>query len=117
MPHKLSEEEIVTLKVLHGKGQSNGAIAQLLGVTEGAVRYPLRRAGVADGRRNKPRKAAAVAAAIEHWLKDHQPFCTQEGGCLTSPPPSLLKNHWRSPGSSSSYGPYRGSCRQGRDLP
>ena len=72
MPRKLSEEEIVTLKVLHAKGQSNCEIAQLLGVTEGAVRYHIRRAGVPDGRRNKPRKAEKVAGAIEYWFEGHQ---------------------------------------------
>ena len=72
MPCKLSEEEIVPLKVLHAKGQSNCEIAQLLGVTEGAVRYHVRRAGVPDGRRNKPRKAEKVAGAIEYWFEGHQ---------------------------------------------
>ena len=52
MARKLSQEEIVTLKTLHEKGQSNVEIGRTLGVTEGAVRYHLRRAvtGVADGR-------------------------------------------------------------------
>ena len=53
MARKLSQEEIVTLKTLNEKGQSNVEIGRTLGVTEGAVRYHLRRAvaGVADGRR------------------------------------------------------------------
>ena len=33
MPRKLSEEEIVTLKTLKQKGQSNVQIARTLGVT------------------------------------------------------------------------------------
>ena len=45
MPPKLSEDEIVTLKVLNEKRQSNCRIAQTLGVTEGTVRYHLRCAG------------------------------------------------------------------------
>lgn len=70
MAKRLSFEEVVTLKTLKKKGQSNGAIAQVLGVTEGAVRYHVRReaAGAADGRA-KPRKAAEHRAAIEHWLE------------------------------------------------
>ena len=72
MSPKLSEEEIVTLRTLHGKGESNSGIARMLGVTEGAVRYHLRRAGVRDGRRVKPRKAEEVAAAIAHWMEDHR---------------------------------------------
>lgn len=72
MPPKLSEDEIVTLKVLKEKRQSNCRIAQTLGVTEGAVRYHLRRAGQRDGRMDKPRQAESWAAAIEHWVASHQ---------------------------------------------
>ena len=41
MARKLSQEEIVTLKTLKEKGQSNVEIGRTLGVTEGAVRYHL----------------------------------------------------------------------------
>lgn len=41
---KLNEEEIVTIRVLHSKGETNATIAQRLDVTEGAVRYHLCRA-------------------------------------------------------------------------
>jgi transposase len=72
MPRKLSQEEVVTLKTLKTRSQSNCQIARVLGITEGAVRYRLRRDGQPDGRRNKPRKADEVAAAIEHWIEDQQ---------------------------------------------
>jgi transposase len=72
MPAKLRAEEIVTLKVLHDKGQSHCQIAQTLGVSEGTVRYHLRRQGKPDGRQNKPRKADALAEAIAHWLDTQQ---------------------------------------------
>ena len=36
---KLSKEEIVTIDVLKEKGETNQAIAERLGVTEGAVRF------------------------------------------------------------------------------
>jgi len=74
MARKLSQEEIVTLKTLNEKGQSNAEIGRTLGVSEGAVRYHLRRAAVkaADGRRNKPRKAQRVAAAIDAWVESHR---------------------------------------------
>jgi transposase len=72
MPRKLSQEEVVTLKTLKARSQSNCQIARVLGITEGAVRYRLRRDGQPDGRRNKPRKADEVAAAIEHWIEDQQ---------------------------------------------
>jgi transposase len=65
---KLTPEERVTLAVLKRKGQSNTQIAQALGVTEAAIRYHLRRRDAPDGRKNKPRKAQALAHAIDHWL-------------------------------------------------
>src|SRR5271154_1881566 len=79
MAAKLKPEEIVTLKVLKQKGQSNMQIAQALGVTEGTVRYHVRRADQPDGRQNKPRTADAFAAVIEDWLLLDQ---IQEGGKL-----------------------------------
>src|SRR5436190_1226637 len=64
---KLTAEEVVTLQVLKRKGQSNSRIAQALDVTEAAVRYHLRRQGTPDGRKNKPRKADALADVIDRW--------------------------------------------------
>jgi transposase len=71
MPCRLRREEIVTIGVLAEKGQSNLAIARQLGVTEGTVRYHRRRIeeGAEDGRRDKPRKAEAVAAVIGAWFE------------------------------------------------
>lgn len=69
MVRRLRREEVVTIQVLKGTGQANSAIARTLGVTEGTVRHHLRRRGCADGRHNKPLKAAAVAAAIQHWAQ------------------------------------------------
>jgi transposase len=68
MAPKLKPEEIVTLKVLKEKGQSNVQIAQALGVSEGTVRYHARRAGRPDGRQGKPCKADAFAEVIDCWL-------------------------------------------------
>ena len=73
MAPKLRPEEIVTLQVLKQRGQSNSRIAQTLGITEGAVRYHLRRQGCEDGRANKPRKADPVAATIDHWVLTNHP--------------------------------------------
>lgn len=72
MPPKLSQEEIVTLKTLKTKGQSNCQIAKTLGVTEGAVRYHLRRDGQRDGRTDKPHKARSMAEPIRHFMEDQQ---------------------------------------------
>jgi len=73
MAPKLTPEEIVTLQVLKDRGQSQTQIAQTLGITEGAVRYHLRRQGKQDGRKNKPQKAAPLAPAIDHWVVQHHP--------------------------------------------
>jgi transposase len=73
MAAKLTPEEIVTLQVLKQKGQSQTQIAQALGVSEGAVRYHLRRQGREDGRKHKPRKAAPLAQAIDHWVGQGHP--------------------------------------------
>ena len=74
MSQKLSKEKIVTLTVLKPLGQSNVQIARTLGVTEGTVRYHLRReaSGAEDGRRGKARKADEVAGYIEAWMQAHR---------------------------------------------
>jgi len=81
MAPKLRPEEIVTLSVLKSKGQSNTQIAHTLGVSEGAVRYHLRRHGRPDGRHDKPRKADPLAEVIDHWVFTHQP-AARAGGPL-----------------------------------
>ena len=70
MPCRLSREEIVTIGVLAEKQETRSGIARTLGVTEGAVRYHLRRAahGATDGRKDKPRRAAEWAEAIKTWI-------------------------------------------------
>ena len=70
MSCRLSREAIVTIGVLAAKQETQSAIAPTLGVTEGAVRYHLRRAagGATDGRRDKPRRAAEWAEAIKTWI-------------------------------------------------
>ncbi|NJN63604.1 MAG: IS21 family transposase [Acidobacteria bacterium] len=74
MSSRLRREEIVTLGVLAERGQNHCEIARLLGVTEGAVRYRLRRAsrGEEDGRRNKRRRALEVEEAIRLWVAAKQ---------------------------------------------
>ncbi len=68
MAPKLRQEEIVTLRVLHDKGLSLRKIASTLGVSEGTVRYHVRRKGQPHGRLHKPRKALALATAIDAWV-------------------------------------------------
>ena len=73
---RLTAEEKMTIQVLDQKNESGRAIARLLGVSEGAVRYHLRKAregrAEEDRRRGKPYQAAVHAAVIEQWLGEHR---------------------------------------------
>lgn len=60
----------MTLQVLNQQGQSHSATARLLGVSEGAVRYHLRRsaAGAVDGRAKKLLiERQELQAVVAHW--------------------------------------------------
>lgn len=87
---KLTEEEIVTIRVLQSKGETNSTIAQRLDVTEGAVRYHLRRAAdpAPDGRA-KPFliEQRGLEAVVERWWED------EEARCGAERPPSVLALH------------------------
>jgi len=71
MPCRLSKEEIVTLRVSGQKGWKKTEIAEALGVSEGTVRYHLRRMaqGKEDGRGNKEPKAVTVSGWISAWVE------------------------------------------------
>jgi hypothetical protein len=69
---QLRPEDLVTLRVLKQRGQSNCRIALTLGVSEAAIRYHLRRADRPDARK-KPHKVEHLAEAIDHWLRSQQP--------------------------------------------
>src|SRR5947209_20294069 len=66
----LTREHIVTIEVLQQRGQSQSQTARILGVSEGAVRYHLRRArdGATD-RRRKPSRVVRrdLAGVVAHW--------------------------------------------------
>lgn len=70
MAGKLDQVSQMAIKALKERGSSASSIARTLGVTEGAVRYHVRRqaSGAEDGRRGKPHKAAAWHEAITSWL-------------------------------------------------
>src|SRR6185295_6700976 len=70
MAGKLDQESRMAIKVLKERGSSASSIARTLGVTEGAVRYHLRRqaSGAVDGRAGKVRKASRWHEAITTWL-------------------------------------------------
>ena len=66
----LTREQIVTIEVLQQRGQSQSQTARILGVSEGAVRYHLRRAreATADGRQKPSRiEQLGLAEAVAHW--------------------------------------------------
>ena len=58
---KLAGEDVVTLETLAARGVPNREIARLLKVSEGSVRYHLRRKaqGASDGRASQARRAEA----------------------------------------------------------
>jgi len=68
----ISDLEIrMTIKTLAAKGLPKRAIARQLGLTEGTVRYHLRRlaSGAIDGRARQRRLASGHAEAIAHWFR------------------------------------------------
>jgi transposase len=73
MAGKLDLEARMAIKALTERGSSASSIARTFGVTEGAVRYHLRRqaAQAVDGRGGKPHKAAALHETIVAWLGQH----------------------------------------------
>jgi len=84
---KLKEEYVVTIHVLHEKHTSHAEIARRLGVTEGAVRYHIRRkaAEATDGRVEKPLRleAAGLGPVATAWRQEAE--SQQRGGR----PPSI----------------------------
>jgi transposase len=106
---KLTREQVVTIQVLHQRGQPATQTARLLGVTEGAVRYHRRRAreGTADGRKKPSRvEQTGLVEVVEHWWR------AQAGALGEGRPPSvqLLHDYLRE-----EYG-YRGSYKSVRKF-
>lgn len=66
---RLDAEDLMAMKALTARGSTKSEIARLLQVSEGAVRYHLRRldAGASDGRARRVFKAQAYAADIAGW--------------------------------------------------
>ena len=66
---RLENEARTAMAVLARQGHSQRAVARLLGVTEGTVRYHRQRgaSGAVDGRSMQTSAAAAHGEAIEHW--------------------------------------------------
>ena len=65
---KLSEEQVMVAKGMIGRGVSVRGLAEQLGVTEGALRYRLKRLGAperADGRSQQPTALDGLEAHVE----------------------------------------------------
>ena len=86
---KLGKDEVVTIRVLKRRGESASRIARELGVTEGAVRYRLRReaSGAKDGRQGKTfgletlgleRAVGAWWAAEAERIGEARPPCVRD---------------------------------------
>jgi transposase len=78
---KLTREQIVTIEVLQQRGQSQSQTARILGVSEGAVRYHLRRATEAatDGRQKPSRiEQLGLAEAVDHWWQSQSQILGRE---------------------------------------
>lgn len=87
---KLTREQIVTIRVLHQRSQSQSETARILGVSEGAVRYHLRRAreGATDGRRKRSRiEQLDLAKAVAQWWQGQVEVLGQQR------PPSIQLLH------------------------
>jgi len=71
MATKLDQEARMTIQALADRGQSNRAIARILGVHENAVRYHLHRARhtIVDGRSQQKHLATKFQEAIATWLE------------------------------------------------
>jgi len=74
MPCRLSKEEIVAICVLGNKGKKKTRITSALGVSEGTIRYHLKRqsGGAIDGRGNKSHRAECLSEVIAAWFEDRK---------------------------------------------
>jgi transposase len=87
---KLIREQIVTIEVLKQRGQSQCETARILGVSEGTVRYHLRRtqAAVTDGRQKSSRiEQLGLVEAVAHWWQAQAELLGQQR------PPSVQLLH------------------------
>jgi transposase len=72
---KLTKEEVVTIRVLKQQRQSHCQTARTLGVSEGTVRYHLRRAaaGAADGRKKQMLlERSGLSSVVKEWWEEQQ---------------------------------------------
>ena len=92
---KLLKEEIVTMDILRRQGETNQDIAVRLGITEGAVRYQLKRLAndAKDGRAKLSRiEQLQLVEVVNHWwnsqlellAKDRSPNVKELGQCTGS---------------------------------
>ena len=111
----------MAIKVLNERGSSANSIARTLGVTEGAVRYHLRRqaAHAEDGRAGKPHKAAAATRRSRAGVTDRVIRSTRRPADLvhlkvgrsalrTAPPRDFTRSHGGAPERKDRHAPTAG---------
>ena len=71
---KLKSSEIDFIMKMKKVSYSNCKIAEILGVTEGAIRYRKKRKEEAktDGRKDKPSKLDQYHSLIELWIEENK---------------------------------------------
>ena len=95
MARRLRREEVVTIQVLAEKGEAKRQIARTLGVSEGTVRYHLRRAeaGAVDGRQGKPFRAQGLGDVIDGWwrerIEEQKQRVRDPAGAVGARPPNV----------------------------
>lgn len=99
---KLSKEHVMTIKILDQTGESRSAIARRLEVTEGAVRYRLKRLAMAmpDGRAKEPLiERLGLQAVVAAWWETQRADLPAERMPNTELLHELLKLDHAYPGS------------------
>lgn len=99
---KLNKEEVVTIEVLRLKGETNQAIAARLGITEGTVRYHLRRQvqQASDGRKKLSLiETLQLVDVVDHWHADQLENLPQGRSPNSNSLWTLLVDEYAYPGS------------------
>jgi len=69
---KLSLDHVDFIMKMKKVKYSNCEIARRLGVTEGAIRYRIKREGKEDGRKRRPSVVDVYRDVIDQWRRDYE---------------------------------------------
>jgi len=110
---KLNKEEVVTIEVLRLKGETNQAIVARLGITEGTVRYHLRRQvqQASDGRKKISLiETLQLVDVVDHWHADQLENFPQGRSPNSNSLWTLLVDEYAYPGSYKSVRSFVREC-------